>query len=57
MPQKVEDVTARVVRILFEAGAFDWTIKDKGVFMAAVKLQLAERSEQPRNEWNVSSVQ
>jgi hypothetical protein len=37
-------VTAEIVTMLYEAKANEWTIKEKGMFLAAVKLQLAERS-------------
>lgn len=38
-----EEVTAQVVKILFDAGAPDWSVQDKGILLAAVKQQLAER--------------
>jgi len=48
MARKVEDVAAQVVKILYEAKAAEWTVQDKGVFLAAVKLQLAEQRSEPR---------
>ena len=37
------DITRKVVRDLHNAGAHKWTIQDKGVLLAAVKLQLSGR--------------
>lgn len=37
-------VTAAVVKLLYDAGAPSWTVQEKGVFIAAVKQQLAERA-------------
>lgn len=42
MAEKPEQVTAQVIKILYEADATNWTIQDKGQLMAAVKLQLSE---------------
>lgn len=38
-----EQVTAQVVKILFDANAPDWSMQDKGILLAAVKQQLAEK--------------
>jgi len=46
MPNEERDqVIANVVRILYEAQANKWPVQDKGVLIAAIKLQLAERPE------------
>jgi len=49
MPTKQErdEVIAQVVRLLYEARANEWSIQDKGVLMAAIKLQLNERVTEP----------
>lgn len=44
MAKDMESVTAAVVKMLYDAKAYDWSIQDKGVFIAAVKLQLAEKT-------------
>ena len=36
-------VIGQVVRLLYESGAYNWSVQDKGVMLAAVKLQLSER--------------
>jgi len=42
-----EQVTARTIKLLFDQKAFNWTVQDKGTFLAAVKLRLQrERVEQ-----------
>ena len=38
-----EQVTARIVRELYNAGANAWTMQQKGVLMGAIKLQLIEQ--------------
>ncbi len=38
-----EEVTAQVVKTLFDAGAPGWSVQDKGILLAAVKQQLAEK--------------
>ena len=43
MAKAAEELTAEIVRILYENGAHKWAVKDKGVLVAAVKLQLSER--------------
>jgi hypothetical protein len=45
--KSAETVTAEIVAMLYEVKANEWTIQEKGVFLAAVKLQLAERSKPP----------
>ena len=39
-----EQVTAEVVRLIYENEAMHWSIQDKGIFVAAIKLQLSERT-------------
>jgi len=41
--QTPEQVTAKIVKALFNAGANRWAIQDKGTLVAAVKLQLTEQ--------------
>lgn len=43
MAKTPQELTAEIVRMLYENGAPDWSIQDKGVLVAAVKLQLSER--------------
>jgi hypothetical protein len=38
-----EEIAAQIVKILFDAGAPDWSVQDKGILLAAVKQQLAEK--------------
>jgi len=38
-----EEVTAQVVKLLYDEKANEWSIQNKGVLMAAIKLQLAEK--------------
>ena len=46
MPSKEErdQVIQQVVGLLYEAGAHNWPVQDKGVLSAAVKLQLQENA-------------
>jgi len=37
---------ARIVKMLYEARANRWSVQDKGVLMAAIKLQLQEKERQ-----------
>lgn len=46
MPDKPDQVIAAIVKLLYDEGAMDWSIQDKGVLTAAIKLQLSEKSEQ-----------
>ena len=41
---KRDRIIGEIVEILFEAGANRWGVQDKGVLLAAVKLQLRERA-------------
>ena len=52
MPKTPEELTAQIVRLLYENGAPQWAVRDKGVLVAAVKLQLSERvqRDQERNK-------
>lgn len=36
-------VVAEIVRLLYEAKAAKWSVQDKGVLLAAIKLQLQEK--------------
>ena len=44
-----DQVTAAIVQLLEDCGAKRWTIQEKGVMMAAIKLQLMP-SETPLEE-------
>jgi len=46
MPKKDErdQVIGEILRILYERKANTWSVQDKGVLVAAIKLQLEERS-------------
>ena len=37
------EVIAEIVARLYEVKAFNWSVQDKGVLLAAVKLQLQEK--------------
>lgn len=39
-----DKVIAQVVKFLYDARANTWNVQDKGVLVAAVKLQLQERA-------------
>lgn len=41
-----DQIIAQVVSILYQAKAHAWPVQDKGVLVAAIKLQLQERPEQ-----------
>jgi len=41
--QKRDKVIAAIVDALYRAKANEWSVQDKGVLMAAIKLQLVER--------------
>ena len=41
--QERDKVIAAIVDKLYQAGANKWTVQDKGVLLAAIKLQLQER--------------
>lgn len=41
--EEADKVIARVVRILYDNDVQQWSVQDKGVLIAAVKLQLSER--------------
>ena len=47
MPEQSKEqrdrIIAQVVQILYQAQANRWPVQDKGVLLAAIKLQLAER--------------
>ncbi|MCP4541824.1 MAG: hypothetical protein GY832_32235 [Chloroflexi bacterium] len=43
----VDEVIAKIIRLLFEQGASDWEIQDKAVLLAAIKLQLQEKQKEP----------
>lgn len=43
MAKKSEQVTAEIVKILYEAKANKWTVQEKGVLLAAIKQQLSEK--------------
>ncbi len=44
--QKERDkIVAAIIALLYEAEASQWTVQDKGVLLAAIKLQLQEREE------------
>jgi hypothetical protein len=43
MAKKPEQVTQEIVKILYDEGAPRWTIQQKGVLVAAIKLQLEKR--------------
>ena len=45
MPKTPTELIEEIVRLLFENRAYDWSIEDKGVLVAAIKLQLAEKQE------------
>jgi len=38
-----EQVAAKIVKMLYDERANTWSIQEKGVLMAAIKLQLQER--------------
>ena len=42
--QERDRVIQQVVGLLYEAGAYNWPVQDKGVLTAAVKLQLQENA-------------
>ena len=44
--QERDNVIQQVITLLYQAGAHRWSVQDKGVLVAAVKLQLQERDEQ-----------
>ena len=49
MPRKKPvDTIAQVVKTLYDAGAYKWTIQDKGTLLAAIKLQLQEKPSRAR---------
>jgi hypothetical protein len=41
-----DKVKAKVVKLLYDERAMDWSIQDKGELVAAVKLQLSEKRKQ-----------
>jgi len=38
-----QQVTAEIIKVLYESGANKWTVQEKGILIAAIKQQLAER--------------
>lgn len=50
MPSKEERdrIIQEIVRILYDNKAYTWTVQDKGVLVAAVKLQLSENTRSER---------
>lgn len=44
--QERDNVIQQVITLLYQAGTRRWSVQDKGVLVAAVKLQLQERDEQ-----------
>jgi len=45
-----DKVIREVVRVLYAAGAHMWSVHDKGVLLAAVKLQLREQARDGRSD-------
>lgn len=43
MAGKPDEITAQIVKLLYDAKAMAWTIQQKGVLLAAIKLQLKEK--------------
>ena len=43
-----EQVTAEIVRKLYEAKANKWTVQQKGVLVGAIKLALMEKATRDR---------
>jgi len=46
---KRDRIIRQIVKLLFEEEANEWSIQDKGVLLAAVKLQLRERKAEQGN--------
>jgi len=42
---KADEVIQKVVEILYQEQASDWSVQDKGALLAAIKLQLQETEE------------
>jgi hypothetical protein len=38
------EITAQIVKLLYDSKAYVWSIQDKGILTAAIKLQLSERN-------------
>ena len=38
-----DELVAAIVKVLYDAGADQWSIQDKGVLLAAIKLALRKR--------------
>ena len=38
-----------IVRLIYDNGAHKWPVRDKGVLVAAVKLQLEEKPQEAQN--------
>jgi len=38
-----DEVTERIVKLLFDQAAAKWTVQEKGNLLAAIKLQLQNR--------------
>jgi hypothetical protein len=52
MPTKEErdQLISEIVRTLYDRKAHTWSVQDKGVLVAAIKLQLEERSQQTQQQ-------
>ena len=46
MAEKPDKVIGAIVKLLYDQGAMDWDVQDKGVLLAAIKLQLSEKEQQ-----------
>lgn len=42
----VDEVINRITQLLHEQNAADWSVQDKGVLLAAIKLLLENRDEE-----------
>ncbi len=50
-------IIQRVVELLYEVKANEWRVQDKGVLLAAVKLQLRERAGETPGRDGAQAVQ
>lgn len=48
MAKSMEEITAQIIKLLYESGANQWSVQDKGILLAAIKQQLAEKETKAR---------
>jgi len=49
MPKTPAEVTEKIIKLLYDEDAPKWSVQDKGVLVAAVKLQLERRQGRDRD--------